>query len=252
MSFCVHLSVPSSFSALAIYCELHWPGCPGFRLPHVASDHLTSDVHTLVAACVAGEARAWEEFVRRTQPVVARACLRAARGWGERNPAVIEELVQDTYTKLVTGGLLTSFQPGHPDAIFGFLKVVATRVAHDHCKAMHAEKRGGGSEPLSQGGEREGAEPRAAATAPSAEGEVLLRQIEACVGEFASSQEVNRDLLIFQLYYRLGLSAAAIASIPSLGLSLKGVESFLNRLTRQVREKLGNSGEREKAAHGVR
>lgn len=209
----------------------------------MAGDSLPS-ILDLVEACNRGDAAAWVEFVARTQPLIARSCLAVLRRWGVRDPARVEELVQDCYTKLVAGGLLAQFESRHPDAFFGYLKVVATRLAQDQCKAAFAGKRGAAATvPL----EDSAVVP---AASPSADDEILMRQVEDCVGALASREEVNRDLLIFQLYYRLGLSAAAIASIPALGLSLKGVESFLMRLTRALREKLGEGG-REKAAHGV-
>ncbi|MGN6592122.1 MAG: RNA polymerase sigma factor [Terriglobales bacterium] len=204
----------------------------------------SSGIEDLVAGCARGDAAAWEAFLARTQPVVARACQAAARRWGMADPATVEELVQETYTRLVSGRLLESFEPTHPDAIFGFLKVLATRVAHDRCKAAATGKRGGHTRavPLEQ------AEPPASGRRP--EDEILLNQVEALVRAASSGKEVDRDLLVFQLYYRLGLTAAAIAAIPSVGLTVKGVESFLNRLTREVREKLSSGREREKAAHG--
>jgi DNA-directed RNA polymerase specialized sigma24 family protein len=204
----------------------------------------SSGIQDLVAGCCRGDAAAWEAFLARTQPLVARSCQAAARRWGVTDPATTEELVQETYTRLVSGRLLESFEPTHPDAIFGFLKVLAARVAHDRCKAAASGKRGGRTRtvPLEQ------AEPPALGRSP--EDEILLNQVEAAVRSASSGKEVDRDLLVFQLYYRLGLTAAAIAAIPSLGLTVKGVESFLNRLTRQVREKFSVTGEREKAAHG--
>jgi RNA polymerase sigma-70 factor (ECF subfamily) len=44
--------------------------------------------------------------------------------------------------------------------------------------------------------------------------------------------------LIFWLYYQQGMSAKTIASLPAVGLTAKGVESAIFRLTRQVREAL--------------
>ncbi|MGH9394671.1 MAG: RNA polymerase sigma factor [Terriglobales bacterium] len=192
---------------------------------------------------MAGETGAWEEFVSRTQPVVARACWAAAWARGERDASVVEDLVQETYTKLVAGAHLAQFVPEHPEALYGFLKVMAGRVAQDYFKGAHAAKRGGQAAALSLGSVEAG-------TAPDLDERLLLIELEACVAKLASPAEVNRDQLIFHLYYRLGLSAAAIAAIPNLGLTVKGVESFLHRLTAAVRAKVGG-GERERAAHGV-
>ncbi len=45
-----------------------------------------------------------------------------------------------------------------------------------------------------------------------------------------------RDRNLFWLYYRQGLTAQAISQIPSIGLSAKGVESAIARLTRLLRD----------------
>jgi len=49
-----------------------------------------------------------------------------------------------------------------------------------------------------------------------------------------------RDRNLFWLYYRQGLTADAISRIPAIGLSAKGVESALLRLTRLLRDTIIN------------
>jgi DNA-directed RNA polymerase specialized sigma24 family protein len=208
-------------------------------------DFANLSLNELVVSCVAGESGAWEEFVARTQPMVARTCAHAARLRGQRDASQIDDYVQETYTRLLSGGLLARFEPRHPDAVYGLLKLVATRVVQDQGKARAAAKRGRRAPEVSL----EVVEPAAPPFRP--EDAILLDQIEASVREVSSGHEVDRDLLIFQLYYRLGLSAAAIASIPSLELTVKGVESFLFRLTTHLRLKMAAAGEREKAAYGA-
>jgi RNA polymerase sigma-70 factor, ECF subfamily len=46
--------------------------------------------------------------------------------------------------------------------------------------------------------------------------------------------------VIFWLYYRDGLTARAIAQLPGIRLSVKGVESTIHRLTRRVRLRLNH------------
>jgi DNA-directed RNA polymerase specialized sigma24 family protein len=76
------------------------------------------------------------EFIRRFQLVIAAAVLRTARQWGEPSRAQLDDLTQNTYLKLCENDsrLLRSFQPRHEDSIYGFLKVVAANVVHDHFK----------------------------------------------------------------------------------------------------------------------
>jgi RNA polymerase sigma-70 factor (ECF subfamily) len=195
----------------------------------------------LVIACLqSGNERAWTEFVRRFHPLIARIALRVARQWGESSPQVIDDLVQETYLKLCADRLraLQTFKSAHKDAIYGYIKVFTANLVHDHFKIAHSHKRGGGATTASIDGESAGELPSGTSTPALLERDVLIQQIDACLRVVASGPGLERDRKIFWLYYRVGLAASAIASLPTIGLSTKGVESTLLRLTRQVRERL--------------
>src|SRR5450755_3164839 len=101
----------------------------------------------LVRTCAGSkDERAWAEFIRRFQVVIAGTVLRTARHFGEPSRAQLDDLVQDTYLKLCENNsrLLASFRPQHENSIYGFLKVVAANVVHDHFKFARAAKRGAG------------------------------------------------------------------------------------------------------------
>ena len=49
---------------------------------------------------------------------------------------------------------------------------------------------------------------------------------------------LQRNREIFWLHYRAGLSARAIADLPEIGLTAKGVESVIMRVTKELRERL--------------
>lgn len=190
----------------------------------------------LTALCAAArKEEVWAEFVAHTRAAIGTVCGRVARRWGARDPALVEELVQETYAKLLAGPTLRGFQPRGPGSALGFVKVVAAGVAHDHFKQRIAQKRGGGAQDL----DWEQVEPTLAAAAPSADQALLHAEIEACLASLAGGATVRRDLLIFQMHYRLGMTAGAIASIPALELSPKGVESALARMIRLIRQRLG-------------
>ena len=196
----------------------------------------------LVSACLQpGNEPAWAEFVRRFHPLIARVALRVARQWGEPSPQVIDDLVQETYLKLCVDRLraLQTFKSAHKDAMYGYIKVFTANLVHDHFRIAHSHKRGGGATTASIDGENAGELPSATTSTPAIlERDVLIQQIEACLRVVASGPGLDRDRKIFWLYYRVGLAASAIASLPTIGLSTKGVESTLLRLTRQVRERL--------------
>lgn len=193
---------------------------------------------SLVEACAGSRNQAaWEEFLRRFHPVIATVVLRTARRWSEPSPQTVDDLVQETYLKLCGDNcrLLRSFKPRHPEAIYGFLKVVAASVVHDHYKAARAGKRGAGQgeEPIDEvrftfrHSPTEALDPM--------ERRILLMQIEEALSRFADGEDQQRNRMIFWLYYRNGLSASAIASLPFIGLTTKGVESTILRMTRMLR-----------------
>lgn len=164
--------------------------------------------------------------------------LRTALRWGD--PSRIDDLVQDTYLKLCSNGarILRDFEFRHADALFGFLKVVAANVVNDHFKLLNRVKRGAGTKSQEPGGlESIPAASQADTLWPTERG-ILLNEIDDLLRSRATDEGHERDRTIFWLYYRQGLSARAIASIPSVGLSTKGVESAIARLTRLVRERL--------------
>jgi RNA polymerase sigma-70 factor (ECF subfamily) len=194
----------------------------------------------LIRVCVqTGEEAAWTEFVRRFQPVIANVVLRVSRRWDEVSPQLVDDLIQETYLKLCADScaLLKRFEPSHEGAIFGYIQVVTANLVQDHFRAAVSQKRGGGkgttsldsgtpeSSCLSQGLKDERAE-RA----------VFIREIDSILRSLEESAQGLRDRRIFWLYYRVGLSASAIAALPAIGLSTKGVESTLLRLTRHVRD----------------
>jgi RNA polymerase sigma-70 factor, ECF subfamily len=223
-------------------------------------DYAALSPEDLVRACLhSGEEPAWIEFVRRFQPLIASVVLRVARQWGESSPQAIDDLVQETYLKLCADRLrvLQSFQSVHKDAIFGFIKVFVANLTHDHFKSRRSLKRGGPNPLVSIDGEdRECGLPGTPSAPATVERDILLQQIDACLQAVACGPDLERDRKIFWLYYRVGLAASAIAALPSVGLSTKGVESTLLRLTRQVRERLANSEwerrRKERSTEGIR
>jgi RNA polymerase sigma-70 factor (ECF subfamily) len=213
-------------------------------------DYTALSPEALVLLCAqSDDAGAWEEFVRRFHRLIATVVLRIARRWDEHSPQTIEDLVQETYLKLCADhfALLRKFEPSHENAIYGYIKVLTANLAHDHFKATRSQKRGGDAVTDSMDTECAGpAPPASRADRPTVEQDILIQEIDACLRSFDQGPNAVRDRRIFWLYYRIGLPASAIAALPTVGLSTKGVESTLLRLTRHVRQQLA-SGKRPKA-----
>jgi RNA polymerase sigma-70 factor, ECF subfamily len=198
----------------------------------------------LVQVCASSkDEAAWAEFIRRFQAVIAAAVLRTARHWGECSHPYLDDLIQDTYLKLCSDDnrLLRSFEPQHADSIYGYLKVMAANVAHDHFKAAQAAKRRRGpneadAEPIEIRPGRGVID-----SFERASQRMQLEKIDKMLMLAASPRDIDRNRTIFWLRHRQGLTATEIASIPSIGLSTEGVESVLMRLTLMIRSHIINS-----------
>lgn len=185
------------------------------------------------------DADSWKEFIRRFHPVIARSVIRVAARYGAFDSSLIDDLLQETYLKICADQcrLLRAFTPQGPESAFAFLKVVAANVAQDFFKGRLAQKR---APELTA----ETVEQAAAASSgeltdyrlTATERAVLMGQIDQRLKSALPPDELQRSRAVFWLYYRSGMTATAIASIPAIGLTTKGVESLLFRLTRLVRE----------------
>jgi RNA polymerase sigma-70 factor, ECF subfamily len=199
----------------------------------------------LVRQCAGSKDSApWTEFVRRFQPVIASAVLRTARRWGEPPRHLLDDLVQDTYLKLCEDNskMLKSFHPRHEDSIYGYLRVVASNIVHDHFKLMMARKRGAGQTDTID--ENIQIDPKASLTDTEAEifRNLQLEEIDRILGSKLNGRDAKRNSTIFWLRYRQGLTAGEIAAIPAFGLTTEGVESVLQRLLHMIRSHIRNNG----------
>lgn len=203
----------------------------------------------------------WTEFARRSQPVIAGVVSKTMRCWARPIPSLVDDLVQETYLKLFADNAraLHKFVCHHENALYGFLKVVAFNVVHDHFRCAYSKKRGSGrceqsiepdggintigegrrsSEPVVSGRGSGRTNAACADVRKALENRILLHQVETLLMAQASLPTFSRDFSIFWLYYGDGLSAKAISRLPSVQLSVKGVESLLLRLTRSIHVKM--------------
>lgn len=197
----------------------------------------------LIRRCASSSSSAaWEEFIRRFQPVITQTVLRTASRLGDSSSATVTDLVQETYLKLCAGNfrLLRTFQPSHPDAFFGFVRTVAANLVRDHFRAIHAQRRGNQQSQSVESSDQFPAEPSAPGNRDDLHRTVLLREIDAYLTAAFDGPDFARNRRIFWLYYRSGCSAAEIAALPGLNLTAKGVESLLLRMTRELRRRVSS------------
>jgi RNA polymerase sigma-70 factor (ECF subfamily) len=179
--------------------------------------------------------------------VIAATVLRTARQWGEPSRAQLDDLIQDTYLKLCEGDcrLLRSFQPRRQDSIYGFLKVVAANVVHDHFKGALAVKRGAVQTIAIGDPAAEPFKVELKTNLPDSfnavSQRVQLEHIDRILRLVTAGKDQERKRAIFWLRHRQGLTASEIAAIPSIGLTTEGVESVLMRLSAMIRSHMISS-----------
>jgi RNA polymerase sigma-70 factor, ECF subfamily len=196
---------------------------------------------------------AWEEFVSRVGRPISLTIVRTASLWGQPSRSLVEDLIQATYLKLWEGGsgLLRDFAIERPEAILGYLKRTAANATHDYFKHRHSQSSGGRNPHVSTtdlepeaGKEVDGSQERIAFG-------VLLNEIDEHLNRCLTGPELERDRMIFWLYFRQGMSTKEIASLPAIGLSAKGVGSVIERLKHGIRQQiLGIDSDSEDEGNG--
>jgi len=183
---------------------------------------------------------AWEEFISRVGKPIRLTIMRTVSLWSRPSQSLVEDLIQATYLKLWEGGrqLLREFAIQRPEAIVGYLKRTAANATHDHFKHGQSHTSGGGKPHVSTsevdaraGKEIQGSQERIALG-------VFLNEIDELLKRCLTGPDQERDRTIFWLYFRQGMTTKEIASLPTIGLSAKGVGSLIERLKHSVRDQI--------------
>jgi RNA polymerase sigma-70 factor (ECF subfamily) len=209
-------------------------------------DYSALQPEELIKACAdSTDQAAWQEFIHRFNPLITRVIHRAALQCGGAPTSTVEDLVQETYLKLCAKDrqILRTFESRYPNAAYGFLKVIAVNVALDHFKESRALKRAAENDSARVTSETIETQHTGASSQESVERDILLKEIDQLLVEAIPGEDLARYRIVFWLYFRSGMTAKAIASIPAIGLTTKGVESLILRLTRQIRSALQARGE---------
>lgn len=166
--------------------------------------------------------------------------MRTASLWRERSRSLVEDLTQATFLKLWEDGCrhLRDFVIQHPEAALGYLKTIAANVTHDYFKHDHSDSSGGDKPHVSTsdvdpeaGNEVHGSQEKIAFR-------VFLKEIDEHLKHCLTGPDQERDRIIFWLYFRQGMSTKEIASLPTIGLSAKGVGSVIERLKYCIRQQI--------------
>ncbi len=212
-------------------------------------------VNELARVCAdSADAAEWEEFLRRTAPLASLVVGRVARLWlSGSTPALIDDIVQEVYLKLCEQErrILREFTPRGEDSFLGLLRIVAASVANDYFRRFYSTKRGGKVVTTHLAGERGFSPASVNGESTRVQKSVLLGQLDDLLRGVPGTVS-QRDRNLFWLYYLQGLTAAEIASLPGIGLSAKGVESALRRVSGWLRHQIERSPSENGFDHGLR
>jgi len=212
-----------------------------------------TSVNDLAKSCACSvDAAEWEEFVCRCAPLASLVALRISRMWVTApSPATVDDIVQEVFLKLCEQErrILRDFQPRGEDSFLGLLRIVSASVANDYFRRLYSAKRGGNvvTTPLfEEVAQLPGDDARPESIIHRS---VLLAELDQMLRS-APKVVAERDRALFWLYYRQGFTAEEIARMTAIGLTAKGVESALRRVTvwlrgeikRQKSEKSLDSG----------
>jgi len=172
----------------------------------------------------------WQELLDRIHPVLLRIARNVAHSSGLDRREDIDDLVQEICAKISHPASLRSIRLPSEDAqAEKYFHATAANAARDALKTRFASKRG---ERLTIYMEDHLSELADFIAAPAIEREILFRQIDELL------DATTNERIVFWLYFRQGLTSKEIASIPAVGLTSKGVESAIQRMTASVRNRL--------------
>src|ERR1700730_3724639 len=157
----------------------------------------------------------------------------------------VVDLLQETYLKLCADKCraLIEFAEKHSDEqTLAYMKVIAINVTRDQFKSLHSEKRGASETDQLHEDFDPAARSESFGGAGAMDREVFFKEVHEQLKKCAAGAKEDRDCVIFWLYYLQGMTAKAIAAMPTIGLGAKGVETVIHKLTRCLREHLGAGG----------
>jgi RNA polymerase sigma-70 factor, ECF subfamily len=200
-----------------------------------------TSVNDLAKACArSSDAVEWAELVRRCAPLASIMALRVSRMWvAVPSKAAVDDIVQEVFLKLCEQErrILREFEPRGEDSFLGLLRIVAASVANDYFRRLYSVKRGG--KVLTMSLVDEVVESSVSGSRPVArmQQSALLAQLDE---KLRSAPETigERDRALFWLYYLQGYTAEEIARLSGAGLTAKGVESALRRVTAWLRSEV--------------
>lgn len=184
----------------------------------------------IISECTdTGNVRAWLELIAEIQPVIANTAIKTIRHFGTPYTDVVDDLIQETFVRILEKNALAAFRSETSGSIFGYVQKITSSVVCDHYRASNARKRGGDLRLVALDGGTPGQ------SGGKIEQQVLIGQVMDILKKIAP---LARDQAIYQYHHFQGMTAKEIASIPIIGLSTDGVESVIHRIKKEIQKEI--------------
>lgn len=185
----------------------------------------------------------WSEFVARYQPLLTRSATRAYRRFtrgGFPPHWRVAEFVQEIYLRLLRNDmeLLRKLRGETDSAVRAYLTNVAMNTVGDLLREESAQKRFSETSSLTE--VDVGAQALQLAQQFVAPESLTERDLLKLLTNYSDAAQVSRDIAIFLLHVRAGMTADEIANVDFIRLKPASVTSILlrtrNRLRKALRE----------------
>jgi hypothetical protein len=113
---------------------------------------------------------------------------------------------------------------------------MAVNTTHDYFKRGHSQSSGGDKSHVSTSDFEPEAGRQVDGSAENIAFGILLNEIDEHLERRMTGPDRDRDRMIFWLYFRQGMSTQEIASLPTIGLTAKGIGSVIERLKSSIRD----------------
>ncbi len=178
-------------------------------------------------------AAAWDTLLQHHGKLFAAITVRVARRFGPCSRAEHDDALQEACLRLSQHARTGKVPAGADSLVEPYLKAVIANAVHDYFRARKALCRNDDIlVPLD--------EIVPPSSANTADRRLLIQELEDL------TEPRSRERLLFQLYFREGWTAQEIAGMPTLQLSVKGVETAIGRIVAGLRDRIKRSGSQRK------
>ncbi|HEX9653882.1 MAG TPA: sigma-70 family RNA polymerase sigma factor [bacterium] len=180
----------------------------------------------------------WKEFQKRfDQPILVFIINELGKHWNasylQEFKEAVQDIRQDVYAKLLKddGKALKEFKGLHPESFRAYLRAIAINLAKNFSK-NETKQRKRVTESISTTDKIGGndIDPGCVNTEDDLEEEFVKEHLVQTLRVNYPGYNIDRDIMVFKLYFFEGLSSSEIAKSFKPGISVSGIETVISRM----------------------